>query len=339
MGVENASESSPTELKFECPTCGQHISATRAQIGVTAPCPNCNAAVTVPNASTLPPPLPPSPQPQQPVALQPLPFAESVTPEFVMPARLPFFKSGRRELLVKRFEQLLNTRALMDDGAESELKKTAVMLGLQENDASALLTERFTRDFEHIKRRMESSFVMTDEDVAEIEQLKRKYNVRLTLRGNASLFRAIYLLEVRHELPPPVVVDLMLETNEICYYAINTTWHQSRVQTRGYSGTSVSVPMGIRGVRFRFGGYTPVRTEQMTPLAPGVLYITSKRLFFGAESRNTTIGLKKIVDGHVFSDCVKIEKNSGKADLFSMNAAEARYILSLIGVLKQELTA
>src|SRR5947208_1792733 len=44
------------ELKFECPTCGQHISATPAQIGVTASCPNCNAAVTVPKTSTLPHP-------------------------------------------------------------------------------------------------------------------------------------------------------------------------------------------------------------------------------------------------------------------------------------------
>ena len=45
-------------LRFACASCGQHISATRAQIGVTAPCPNCNAAVTVPTASTLPPPAP-----------------------------------------------------------------------------------------------------------------------------------------------------------------------------------------------------------------------------------------------------------------------------------------
>jgi len=42
------------DLKFECPSCGQHLSATRSQIGVTAPCPNCNAAVTVPKTSTLP---------------------------------------------------------------------------------------------------------------------------------------------------------------------------------------------------------------------------------------------------------------------------------------------
>ena len=41
--------------RFACLSCGQHISATRAQIGVTAPCPNCSAAVTVPKTSTLPP--------------------------------------------------------------------------------------------------------------------------------------------------------------------------------------------------------------------------------------------------------------------------------------------
>jgi hypothetical protein len=46
------------DLKFECPSCGQHLTATRSQIGATGPCPNCNAAVTVSKTSTLPhPPL------------------------------------------------------------------------------------------------------------------------------------------------------------------------------------------------------------------------------------------------------------------------------------------
>jgi hypothetical protein len=44
------------DLKFECPSCGQHLTATRSQIGATGPCPNCNAAVTVPKTSTLPHP-------------------------------------------------------------------------------------------------------------------------------------------------------------------------------------------------------------------------------------------------------------------------------------------
>ena len=46
------------DLKFECPSCGQHLTAIRSQIGVTAPCPNCNAAVTVPTTSRLPLPQP-----------------------------------------------------------------------------------------------------------------------------------------------------------------------------------------------------------------------------------------------------------------------------------------
>jgi len=38
----------------------------------------------------------------------------------------------------------------------------------------------------------------------------------------------------------------------------------------------------------------------------------------------------------MYSDCVRIEKSTGKPDLFSMNAAQARYILSLVGVLKEQ---
>lgn len=42
-------------IRFACAKCGQHISATPLYIGVRAPCPSCNAAVTVPTTSTLPP--------------------------------------------------------------------------------------------------------------------------------------------------------------------------------------------------------------------------------------------------------------------------------------------
>jgi hypothetical protein len=300
---------------YTCPRCSRKVTLSESEVGQTVTCPNC--------ALEFDTCLPPAPQ-------------SAAPPHFELPARLPFFKSGRRDILLKRLEQLLRAGGVIDAAAETELKKTAIAVGLQETEASDLLTERFTAEFDHIKRRMESSFVMTDEDVAETEQLKRKYNVRLNLKGNASLFRAIYLLESKHQLPSPLAVDLMLESNEICYYEISTTWVQTRMQTRGYSGTSVSVPLGLRGVRFRFGGYTPVRTEQMTPLSTGTLYVTSKRIFFNGDSRNTTVGLKKIIDGHVFSDCVRIDKSTGKPDFFSMNAPQARFVLSLIDVLRSK---
>ena len=298
------------ELKFNCPACGQHISATRAQIGVTATCPHCNAAVTVPARQ------------------------DDDQAVFVLPTKLPFLKSHRKKILEGKVSELVSLGPI-DESIEAKLQDFAVALGLKKENATAVLTGRFKTEFEPIKRRMESSFVLTDSDLEEIETLKKKYNVNLTLSGNAPLFRAIYLLESKHELPPPVQVDLFLDTNETCYYTIPTTWQQSRVQTRGYSGTSVSLPTGVRGVRFRFGGYTPVRSEQMTPLAAGTLFVTSKRLLFDGDSRNTTISLTKIVDGHVYSDCVRIEKSSGKPDLFSMNAGQARFVLSLVGVLKE----
>jgi hypothetical protein len=40
-------------MKFECPNCGQHLSATSDQIGQTAPCPRCNKPVTVPDSVPL----------------------------------------------------------------------------------------------------------------------------------------------------------------------------------------------------------------------------------------------------------------------------------------------
>ena len=53
-------------IRFACASCGQHISAATAQIAMVAPCPNCNAAVTVPATSTLLLPRPvPLPAPLQ----------------------------------------------------------------------------------------------------------------------------------------------------------------------------------------------------------------------------------------------------------------------------------
>ena len=45
----------PALIRFACPGCGQHLSATRDQISTTAPCPSCNEVITVPIQSTLPP--------------------------------------------------------------------------------------------------------------------------------------------------------------------------------------------------------------------------------------------------------------------------------------------
>ncbi len=63
----------PAHIRFACPRCSQHLSATRDQISMTAPCPNCNEVIRVPIQSTLPlRPTGPmvSPQPQNPAHIR-----------------------------------------------------------------------------------------------------------------------------------------------------------------------------------------------------------------------------------------------------------------------------
>ena len=64
----------------------------------------------------------------------------------------------------------------IDESIEAKLQDFAVALGLEKADATAVLTGRFTTEFEPIKRRMESSLVLSDSDLEEIETLKKKYN-------------------------------------------------------------------------------------------------------------------------------------------------------------------
>ncbi len=250
-----------------------------------------------------------------------------------LPEKLPYFKSGRRKILEARLSELIADGEL-DKNDERDLTYLAAQLGLDSSELSKLQKEKFLKEFEPLKRRVESTLMLTDEDFDAIQRLQKKYDIQLTLGGFNEIYRSIYLIEAKGQLPPPIQTDLMLGSKESAYHSIHTTWHQTRVKNRGYSGTSVSIPSGIKGVRFRFGGYTPIRSEEMTPLANGVLYITSTRLLFSGDAKNTTVALNKIVDCHVYSDSLKVEKSTGKPDLFSMNAPQARYILALIGALK-----
>jgi hypothetical protein len=152
----------------------------------------------------------------------------------------------------------------------------------------------------------------------------------------ADLCRQIYLLEVKGQLPPPIPNALTLPRSEYTYFCVASTWHQTRVHRRGYSGVSVSVPTGIKGVRFRFGGYEPNRTEEITPLADGTLWVTGKRLFFQGNTRNTKLNYAKIVDTQVFRDCLKVEKDTGKADFFTMSLEQSRLVAAYVSALRSQ---
>jgi DNA-directed RNA polymerase subunit RPC12/RpoP len=295
---------------YICPTCSKECSVAESLVGQNVLCPHCSVKFFA---------TPPE-QPESPATTS-------------LPEKLPFFKFSRRKILAARMRQLIQDGEL-DENDAKELDALTASLRLNDSDLSKVRQTNFLKEFDPIKRRTESTFMLTDEDLAQIHSLEKKYAIQLTLAGNNEIFRAIYLLESKAELPAPISTGVMLDSSETAYFSIPTAWHQTRVRNRGYAGTSFSVPTGIKGVRFRFGNYTPIRSEELTQLSSGTLYVTSKRLLFDGDARSTNVGMRKIIDGQVFSDAVKIEKSTGKPDFFSMDAARARFILSLIGVLK-----
>jgi hypothetical protein len=55
----------------------------------------------------------------------------------------------------------------------------------------------------------------------------------------------------------------------------------------------------------------------MTEVDSGTLYITNKRLLFDGRKTNTAIAMGRIVRFTLFSDGLRIEKDSGKDQYFS----------------------
>jgi DNA-directed RNA polymerase subunit RPC12/RpoP len=266
---------------YTCPHCSRECAVDEKATGQNVVCPHCS---------------------QEFFATAPDHYSEVIVPE-----KLPFFKSGRKKLLGDRMQELIA------DGEMSELDqdiltKTALLYGLNTSDLEEIAKRGFFEEFKPIQRRIEAAFVLTDTDLEEIEALKRKYGIKhFSLEGTAQLFRQIYLLKAKGELPPPLNVGLMLEQDEHVYYSLSSTWHQHRTRQGSAS---------------------------ITPLANGTLYVTTSRLVFQGDSRNTKVEIKKIIDATSYSDSLKVEKGTGKPDFFTMNAAQATYVTALIGVLR-----
>ncbi len=313
-----------TSITYTCPICAKECSVAQSLTGQNVVCPNCN----------------------QEFYASPL-DVKSVEPDelaarnrYTLPAKLPFFKSGRKHLLAKHFADLV-TREKYDEEGKRELACMAADLGLTQSDLvevqsglAKLQRKRADQEFQPIKQRIQSSLMLTDEDEKAIRKLEEKYGIRGLLGEFTKIYRANYIMATKGRLPSPIQTGLMLDESELVYHQIRTTWHQSRVNNYSFAGPSLSIPI-VKGLRYRMASYDVARTEAMTPLSKGVLYVTSKRLLFVGESRNTSINLSRVVNFQIFKDALKVEKSTGKPDLFSMDVADAGYITTMIGLLRE----
>ncbi|MCC7375835.1 MAG: hypothetical protein IT581_14350 [Verrucomicrobiales bacterium] len=300
-----------SSLTYNCPLCGGAAEVEQQHFGGNVTCPHCAQEFF----ATPPDPSPPRIQeaPKGPV---------------------PFFKSSRLKLLQEKLADLTADGDFSADDARV-LFHEAMRLRLSEKDVESIRKKAVANALAAVKARAEATWHLTEADEARIAEVSKAFDIRISIDPVLERFREIYRLEVKGEMPPPLAsAPILTEPNESVYHEIKTSWWQMRVQRKGYAGTSVSIPSGIRGVRFRFGDITPISREEMTELANGTLYVTNRRLVFDGDRRNTGIKLAKILDLTVYKDGLEVDKQTGRSDFFSMNAFEARFIEAIVRTLR-----
>ena len=124
----------------------------------------------------------------------------------------------------------------------------------------------------------------------------------------------------------PKLPNEMLDRGEVAYLREQSVFSEPRA-VRVYHGGSrgVSLPTGIKGVRFRVGGFG-ARAEshqEMRAIDQGTITLTNKRLIFHGGLRTSVIKLNKIVNVTSFTDAFQINKEGKqKPEVYAVEDGE-----------------
>jgi hypothetical protein len=167
---------------------------------------------------------------------------------------------------------------------------------------------------------LEKIFTFT-EDMLHYSQKDRQFlfdaavahGVHITLSDELESYNVSWELE--HDIiseTRPIQTDINLTTGEQCYIQCMSEWRQPRTtkETFGFVGGSIN----------GFFGGVPLTYEhsELAELSHGSLYITDKRIVFIGDVKSTNVTLGQIAKIEMFSDALKVNKISGKPDVFML---------------------
>jgi hypothetical protein len=295
---------------INCPTCAGNVTVSDDQAGMLLLCPHCGAEFEVAHRTN------------EHGEHLPLP----------VPEKLPFFKSGRKQILKEHIDHLAADGTL-SEADKAHVSALANQLGLTEQEANSVQGALFMRHWEPIQKRMNSTGYVSDDDLAQLEELKKQYGINVTLYQCFLLAHRRWRMDQKGELPPLLRnCSAFLQANESAYWETSSTWHQIRAVRKGYVGGSVGIRIA-KGVRLSVGRAVPITNHELTPLSGGKLVVTTKRLLFQGDHRATTILLSRITGTEVFQEGLMIHKDRGASDLFAMPALNSAFLDSLVRLL------
>jgi hypothetical protein len=239
------------------------------------------------------------------------------------------------QLYRSRLARALGDRSLSPEEKES-LAGLAWNLSLPDE-----LVQRIRRDdlSAVVKAVFEESIAdrrLSPDEEREFERVCRDLGVTPDFDGAtlASMQRFRLLWRIENGELPDVHVSLKLKRNETCHFVTPASHFEERTVTRRvrYSGPSARIRIA-KGVYWRMGdvGVSKVTENVLAPLGSGSLYLTSSRLLFDGQSKTTSIALTKIINFQLYTDGVKIEKDSGKDQVFTTSPWDPELFGALLG--------
>ena len=181
---------------------------------------------------------------------------------------------------------------------------------------------------EQVMKLLHATFnqMVTDDRITEVEdarfrQMAENLGATLRIDGDTQRLydRCRLLARIEAGQLPTINAAITLQRDETCHASLDCTHNEIRKQTTSYrySGPTASVKI-IGPIRWRFGQVSVNRVSRdvMTQLDSGTLYVTNKRLLFDGAQNSKSIALKKIIRFTVFSDGIKIEKDTGRDQYF-----------------------
>jgi tellurite resistance protein len=197
----------------------------------------------------------------------------------------------------------------MSDAQTERLYKTAALAAVNAAFSGAIADRRYTKDEEaHVTALAESLGVTIKQD-----------------ESTAALVARFRLMgQIEDGVFPSIDVPILLHRGEVCHFLAVAAHHEIKTVTKriNYSGPTASIKI-MKGVRWRAGSIAieKVTADVMIQLDTGILYITSKRVFFDGTKKNVSIPLGKITNFTVFKDGLQIEKEAGN-DLYFLGASD-----------------
>lgn len=210
------------------------------------------------------------------------------------------------------------------DSEKEYLEKLQKNLRLSENQAEEITAESGKEFVQKQFDKITDDRRLSPKEWEEFTTLAQNLDVNVTMndatKEQLEKFKLYWQIE-KGELPIKDV-SIHLPQNEQCYFTSNADWLEHRMVTHryNYSGPTARIKI-MKGVYYRAGsiGVQRSTSEELQLIDSGRIFITSKRIIFLGNKKNSNILLSKILSINPYSDGVGIEKASGRSPIITVS--------------------